>query len=358
MTTATILVVAFAALAAAAIVATVLLVLRRPGDGPDSAREITALVEAHGVRVERLADALGRQSLDDQAVREGVVRVRAALEEMRLQAEERRRFEERGWEAVRRLESVLVGGSARGRAGENVLEEALGELPAGMMVRDFRVNGRVVEFALVLPDGRRLPVDSKWTAVPLLEALDEEQDPGARDGLSRKVEDEVVRRAREVSAYLEPSLTTPFAVACVPDAAYGACRRAHAEAYGRGVVLVPYSTALPVLLSLYALAARHGGAADAQACLAELDGLVEAMELTLENKLARATTMLQNAADEWRTTLGKARGALARGRGAGGPTHRSGTEGAVADGNLVGIRTEDSGETDGSGAVHGLSAVT
>jgi hypothetical protein len=318
MTTATIVVVALAVLAAAGIVAAVLLALHRPGDGADVARDVVALVETHGIRIERLADALGRQSLDDQAVREGLARVRAALEETRLQAEERRRSEERGWEAISRLESVLVGGSVRGRAGENVLEEALGQLPAGMVVRDFRVNGRVVEFALVLPDGRRMPVDSKWTAVPLLEALDGEDDPGTRDSLARKVEDEVIRRAREVAAYLEPSLTTPFAVASVPDAAYGACRRAHADAFGRGVVLVPYSTALPVLLSLYTLAARHGGAADAQACLAELDGLVEAMELTLENKLARATTMLQNAADDWRTNLGKARGALARGRGTAG----------------------------------------
>lgn len=315
MTTATIVVVALAAVAVAAILTAVVLVARRPAPGAGFVRDVAARLDAQGLRLERLADALGRQSLDDQAVREGVVRVRSALEEMRLQAEERRRSEERSWEAVRRLESVLVGGSTRGRAGENVLEEALGQLPAGMLVRDFRVNGRVVEFALVLPDGRRLPVDSKWAAVPLLEALDAEDDPSSKDGLARKIEEEVVRRAREVAAYLEPSLTTPFAVACVPDAAYGACRRAHAEAYGRGVVLVPYSTALPVLLSLYALAARHGGAEDAQACLAELEGLVEAMELTVENKVARATTMLLNAADEWRTNLGRARGALARGRG-------------------------------------------
>ncbi len=340
MTTATMVVVALAALAAGGIVAAVVLALRRPGGGQGGVRELVGLVEAHGIRIERLADALGRQSLDDQAVREGLVRVRAALEETRLQDEERRRSEERGWEAIRRLESVLVGGATRGRAGENVLEEALGQLPAGMVVRDFRVNGRVVEFALVLPDGRRLPVDSKWAASPLLEALDGEEDPGARDVLARKVEDEVVRRAREVAADLEPSMTTPFAVACVPDAAFGACRRAHADAFVRGVVLVPYSTALPVLLSLYTLAARHGGAADAQACLAELDGLVQTRELTLENKVARATTMLQNAADDWRTSLGKARGALGRGRGTaerGGAEPSTGSDPEAGPGSLAAV---------------------
>lgn len=317
MTTATIAMVALAVVAAAALAAAVVLAVRRVRQRPEIGRDLASLVEAQGIRIERLADGLGRQSLDDQAVRDGLTRVRASLEEMRVQAEERRRAEQTGWEAIRRLESVLLGGSTRGRAGENVLHEALAELPAGMVLRDFRVNGRTVEFALVLPDGRRLPVDSKWVALAEVEALEAEEDPAVRETWARKVEDEVARRAREVAAYLEPSLTTPFAVACVPDAAFAACRRAHADAFGRGVVLVPYSTALPVLLSLYALAARHGGASDALACLAELEALIEGMELTLENKLARATTMLQNAADEWRTHLGKARGAMARGRGAG-----------------------------------------
>jgi hypothetical protein len=322
MTTATIVMVALAVLAAAAVAAAVVLAMRRVRKVPGAARDLASQVEAQGIRIERLADGLGRQSLDDQAVRDGLIRVRASLDEMRVQAEERRRAEEHGWGAIRRLESVLLGGSARGRAGENVLQEALAELPAGMVLRDFRVNGKTVEFALVLPDGRRLPVDSKWAALAEVEALEAEEDPAVRETWARKVEDEVVRRAREAAAYLEPSLTTPFAVACVPDAAFAACRRAHAEAFGRGVVLVPYSTALPVLLSLYALAARHGTAADALASLAELEALVEGMELTLENKVARATAMLQNAADEWRTHLGRARGALARGRGAGGDPDR------------------------------------
>jgi DNA anti-recombination protein RmuC len=66
---------------------------------------------------------------------------------------------------VRRLSTVLAGGTSKGRAGENVLREHLAELPPGMLVTDFRVNGRVVEFGLLLPDGRRLPVDSKWSAL-------------------------------------------------------------------------------------------------------------------------------------------------------------------------------------------------
>jgi hypothetical protein len=271
-----------------------------------------ALVRAE---VARLADALARQTGDEREIRGDMGRVRELVEGLRASAEARVRAEEPVWHAVRRIESVLAGRGGRGRAGENVLEEALAHLPPGMLLRDFSVAGRRVEFALILPDGRRLPVDSKWTAVRELEELDAETDQVRRKALCRRIEDEVTRRAREVEAYLDPSLTTPFAVACVPDAAFAVCRKAHGEAFGRGVILVPYSSSLPVLLSLYVLAARYGAGDEVQACLAELEGMIGAMEQTLENKVARAATMLNNAADEWRTHVGKARGALARGRG-------------------------------------------
>ena len=281
---------------------------QRPGDA-------AALVHAE---VSRIADALARQSSDERELRGDMGRVRELVEGLRAAAEARVRAEEPVWHAVRRIESVLAGKGARGRAGENLLEEALSHLPAGMLLRDFSVSGKRVEFALVLPDGRRLPVDSKWTAVRELEELRATADEDRRAALCRRVEDEVSRRAKEVEAYIDPSLTTPFAVACVPDSAFAVCRKAHGDAFARGVILVPYSSSLPILLSLYALASRYGAGDEAQACLGELEGLVAAMEQTLENKVARAATMLSNAADEWRTHVGKARGALARGRGVSG----------------------------------------
>jgi hypothetical protein len=300
-------VVLLCALAAAGVA--LIALLRRPREPADAA----ALVRAE---VARLGDALTRQGLDGRELRGDVARVREALEGLRASAEARVRAEEPVWASVRRLEAVLAGGGSRGRAGENLLADGLSSLPPGMLVRDFAVGGRRVEFALVLPDGRRMPVDSKWTAAAELQALQDEEDPGRRETLGRRVEDEVARRAREVSGYLDLAVTTPFAVACVPDAAFGACRRAHGEAFARGVVLVPYSTALPVVLALYSLGARYGSTGDVQACLAELDAVLAAMEQTLEHKVARAAAMVRSATDEWRAHLGRARVTVARGRGA------------------------------------------
>jgi hypothetical protein len=182
-----------------------------------------------------------------------------------------------------------------------------------MVVNDFRVNGRVVEFGLILPDGRRLAVDSKWTADRELQALATVTDPVERERLTRGVEAEVLRRAKEVAGYLDPSVTAPLAVAAVPDAAYAVLRRAHADAYRLGVVVIAYSQALPFILFLFGIMSRLGGAVDAQACLADITALVDAMEATVENKLARAATMLSNGTEELRVQVGKARSTISRG---------------------------------------------
>jgi hypothetical protein len=164
----------------------------------------------------------------------------------------------------------------------------------------------------VLPDGRRLPIDSKWTGLAELEALEAANTAIERESCSRAVEKAVASRAREVAQYLDPALTSPVAVAAIPDAAYDVLKRAHADAFARGVVVVPYSTALPIVLFLYALVQRFGDAADVSASLAEVATLLGAMEGVLENKFARAAIMLANGSDELRSHLGKARGSIAR----------------------------------------------
>jgi hypothetical protein len=298
-------------------------ILRRPSGVPaevgsgaavGATARVEGRLEVQAAELRRLADASVVRDGGVDRVRTEVAGARRALEQLALREDERRDRERESWEVVRRLSTVLAGGASKGRAGENVLREHLAQLPPGMLVTDLRVNGKVVEFALDLPDGRRLPVDSKWPALAELEALEAATDPAERESLAREVERQVALRAREVAQYLDPSCTAPVAVAAVPDAAYAVLRRAHADAFVRGVVIVPYSTALPVLLFLYSLVHRFGDADGARSALAEVAAVLDAMESVVENKVARAATMLSNGADELRSGLGKARGSVARGR--------------------------------------------
>jgi len=246
-----------------------------------------------------------------------------------VREEHRRLDDEEHKQVVRRLATVLAGGASKGRSGEHILREHLSQLPPGLLVSDVRVNGKVVEFGLLLPDGRRLPIDSKWTALAELERLEAATDPVERDACARDVEKAVTLRAKEVAQYLDPAVTAPVAVAAVPDAAYTVLKRAHADAYAKGVVIVPYSSALPIVLFLYSLVQRYGDAADVQASLSELAGVLDALEQVVENRMVRAATMLTNGADELRSHLGRARGSIARatsGTGLVGPDDDEGTE--------------------------------
>ena len=283
-----------------------------PPDGAVAMATIHAQLEAQAAELRRMADAASGRDLAAEQLRTGLDGARRALEELQVRAQERERTDAEHREVVRRLSTVLAGGAAKGRAGENVLREHLAQLPPGMLVTDFRVGGKVVEFGLQLADGRRLPIDSKWTALAELEALDAAEDAGAREACVRAVERAVTARAREVAQYLDPSLTASVAVAAIPDAAYEVLRRAHADAYARGVIIVPYGAALPIVLFLYTLVQRVGGAADVQASLAEIAGVLDVLESVVENKFTRAGTMIANGADEFRSQLGKARGSVAR----------------------------------------------
>ena len=283
---------------------------KRPAAEVDG--DLRAQLALQSAELRRLADAAAQRELTAEQLRQGLDGARRSLQELHVRDQERRATDGEQREVVRRLATVLAGGASKGRAGEHVLREHLSQLPPGMLTSDFRVNGKVVEFGLVLPDGRRLPIDSKWTALAELEALEAAVDPIVRDQCARAVEKAVLARTKEVAQYLDPAVTAPVAVAAVPDAVFAALKRAHADAFCKGVIVVPYSNALPIVLFLYELVRRYGHGSDAQASLAEISRVLDAMDAIVENRFAKAATMLTNGADEFRTHLGKARGSISR----------------------------------------------
>lgn len=248
--------------------------------------------------------AAGGQNQDQRAaeLRDRLVQTQSAMEGIRSTMAAREQIEEDSRRVLRHLDAVIAGSATRGVAGENILEEAVSHLPPEMVERNHWVAGKVVELGLRLPGGKVLPIDSKWTSSQALDALaDPGLEPGRRPQLAGQVEKEVERRVKEVSQYIDPSTTTPFAIAAVPDAAYSLCRGVFAEAHRRHVIVVGYSMALPYLLSVYQLHLQFARSVDMeniQARLMDIDRQVESLEGVLENRLQRAVVMLQNAYSE------------------------------------------------------------
>src|SRR5487761_610592 len=246
----------------------------------------------------------GGQTQESRAaeLRERLTQTQSVVEGLRSAITARQPVEEEARASLRRLESVIAGSSTRGAAGENILEETLRHLPPEMLQRNVWVGGKVVELALRLPGGKLLPIDSKWVASSALEQLAEPGlDAPRRAQLTAQVEREVERRGREVSQYIDPATTSPFALAVIPDAAYDACRGATIGAHKRHVMVVGYAMALPYLLTLYQLHLQFARTVDMeklQSALIDVERHLDVLEGVLENKLQRAVTMLQNAYGE------------------------------------------------------------
>src|SRR5581483_3716499 len=133
-------------------------------------------------------------------MRERLAQTQATVEGLRSAIAARQTLEEDARASLKRLENVIAGSSTRGAAGEKILEEVLKHLPTEMLQRNAWVGGKVVELGLRLPGGTTL-------------------DAPRRAQLTAQVEREVERRVREVSQYINPEATSPFALAVIPDAA-------------------------------------------------------------------------------------------------------------------------------------------
>src|SRR5256712_149399 len=180
----------------------------------------------------------GGQTQETQAaeLRERLSQTQSVVEGLRSAISARQPVEEEARASLKRLESVIAGSSSRGAAGEHLLEEALRHLPPEMLPRNVWVGGKVVELPLRLPGGKLLPMDSKWVSSVALEQLAAPGlDANRRAQLMGQVEREVERRVREVSQYIDPATTAPFALAVIPDAAYDVCRGAIVNAHSRHV---------------------------------------------------------------------------------------------------------------------------
>jgi DNA recombination protein RmuC len=255
----------------------------------------------------------GGETQDAQAaeIRERLTQAQSAMEGLRSALSARQPIEEEARASLKRLESIIAGSSSRGAAGERILEEALRHLPPEMLQRNVWVGGKVVELALRLPGGKLLPMDSKWVSSPALEQLAEPGlDASRRAQLIAQVEREVERRVREVSQYIDPATTSPFALAVIPDAAYDVCRGAIVNAHRRHVMVVGYAMALPYLLTLYQLHMQFARTVDMeklQSALIDIERQVDVLEAVLENKVQRFLTVIQNAYTEGRQATAKIR---------------------------------------------------
>jgi hypothetical protein len=259
----------------------------------------------------RLAESTGSVKAD---LLKALNDTRQSLEGLKSDYAARRTREENLHQAVKAIEAVIAGGSARGGAGENVLAEAFRQFPPNMLETNFKVEGRPVEYALVLPNERRLPIDSKWAASDLLEQLAGATDSEARLKLSARVEEAALKKAAEVEKYIDPRFTVNLGVAAVPDAVFACCRVAHIRAFNDfRVLLMPYSQTVPFVLALYSVYLQHGRSVEAEnltSFLSQVEAQMALLEDIVQNRVAKIHAMAGSSRDDLMSVLASVRVSL------------------------------------------------
>jgi DNA recombination protein RmuC len=245
-----------------------------------------------------------------QGIRGELSQAQRALAEVKALEQGRARQLEQAADSLRRLEAVLAGSATRGAAGENILARALTQLPPDLLEVNVAFGGKVVEYALRLPGGRLLPIDSKWTSLAALDQLRSAGDAQERRRLGEQIGRDLRARIREVGKYLDPERTVSIGLLAVPDAVYAAAPEALADGYRDGVLVVPYSLALPYVLAVYRLTLRFGCAVDTDRLAERLRALDEALHRSseeVESRLSRSLVLLENSRDALRDHLATAR---------------------------------------------------
>jgi DNA recombination protein RmuC len=254
---------------------------------------------------------LGTQLQDH--LKEGIEKTRDLIEELRKSDEVRKEREREFLERIKRIDEIIAGTSTKGMSGEEILRETFKKLPPEMIETNFQVRGKIVEFALLLPNGKRLPIDSKWVAGKLLLELEKETNQEKRKEIIEEIEKEVIRRIKEVKQYIDPDLTWSQAIAAIPDSVYAVCKNAHLKAREENVILMPYSMVLPLLLYIYRFHLQYAISLDIenlQNHLLSITKNLDEMENILENKVNKGVTMVSNAYLEYKNLISRIKSSL------------------------------------------------
>lgn len=261
----------------------------------------------------QISEKMGQQIQIQDSLKNGIVKTHEELSHLRQEEELRKQRELENIERIKRLDSIVAGTYAKGLSGENILREIFKQFPKDMIATNFAVGGKTVEFGLVLPNKKIIPIDSKWTASNLTLSLEKETSPEKREKIIEEIEREVIKRIKEVKQYIDPAVTWSQAIVALPDSVYSVCKKPHLEAQKTDILLMPYSMALPLLLYMYRLHLQYAQSLDLenlQSHLANVTRNLNEMEIVLENQIARGSTMISNAYSTYKQIISRIKSSL------------------------------------------------
>ncbi len=177
---------------------------------------------------------------------------------------------------TRRIHNHMIGSYEKGATGETLLRQILNDLMTiGFIRQDVPIGSRKVEYCAVFGDGKLLPIDSKVIATKDVDIFfDEEVSDAERKASRKKITDGLKKRMGDVSSYIDPTITLPYALMAVPDSIVPLSAELIPEAVSKNVMVVGYSS-VPQLIVYFI---KIHGFYSIQADVAELTDRLSAIQ--------------------------------------------------------------------------------
>ena len=210
--------------------------------------------------------------------------------------------------SINNLESIISGSGSKGAAGEAMLENILKVIPADLQVRNFKVNGKVVEFGVKI-NNKILVIDSKVVANNLFDKYNLEKDELEKLKIQSLIESQVYNKAKEVSKYLDPSISLNIGIAVVQNSIYDLIPKTIIQSYNDfNVLILNYSMLLPYILIIQQYEVKNNKEIDLDKLenylQASKDSLVNLQD-EIESRLSKSIVMLTNSRDAIRVSVSK-----------------------------------------------------
>ena len=204
-------------------------------------------------------------------------------------------------ENVESIRKVMIGSKTKGKAGENFFESYFSFLPVPWQVKNFKVQGGVVEFGLRLHTRLVVPIDCKWPDNKIIQKLNEKEGEEDEEGgwdIDKEIQTNVEKMAKGIKKYIDPHLTTDFGIIALPDGIFRHSYSLSAKLYEDKILLLSFSAAVPFLVFLRQFFENYSQSINIeklQNSLAQLEQITKEIAEMLINELPKRLSKVQDS---------------------------------------------------------------
>ncbi|MEK6964377.1 MAG: DNA recombination protein RmuC [Nanoarchaeota archaeon] len=207
------------------------------------------------------------------------------------------------------FQRTIQGTKRRGQVGEQALKETLkAALQSNRVEKNLRVDGKTVEYAWKLSNGKYIPIDAKLPEVDnLVQEFDAAEEDSDRKKIGKQIVVKIEKEITNIKKYQNTSKTVDKCVLVIPDGVLEMFPELIDEGLSNNVVICGFETVyihLFILMKEYELIAEKGDVGAYKKIVEQYQHLLKQIQDKTDS-IDRGVKTISNANDEIKDSVKK-----------------------------------------------------